>query len=223
MSDRTARRRRIRDIFSFYTHVQYCTYYVGGEFGCHESNGVGSMTAALAFGLFMAGGLFVAGYLYAGDFERYSILTVGVFERIAHEPQALDGAECREHWCETAAGDGEHRRWFKEVVVGGVPVASYGGGSGYYCGDHAHVSIQRGEFDETRSVSDSVVWALVWVAETFATPTETPDDSAFESVQEDVTAGMGSAIQLVPVALLVVVASLVIRTVGAASLNGVES
>lgn len=154
----------------------------------------------------------VAGYLYAGDFERYSIFTVGVFQRVTHEPAALDGHECREHWCEVDDVDGERRLWFKEIVLLGVPVASYGGGEAYYCDDHAHVSIQRGEFKETRSVSDSVIWAVVWVAEKFATDVETPEESEFDSVQNDITGGIGDAMTLIPIAVLVISAAVIMKS-----------
>lgn len=150
-----------------------------------------------------------AGYLYAGDFKRYSIFTVGVFQRVTHEPAALDGHGCREHWCEVNSVDGEHRRWFKEIVVLGVPLASYGGGEAYYCDDHAHVGIQTGEFEESRGVPDSVVWAIVWVAEKFATDVETPEESEFDGVQNDISGSVGDAMALIPVALMVLTASMI--------------
>jgi hypothetical protein len=150
-----------------------------------------------------------AGYLYAGDFKRYSVFTVGVFERVTHQPAALDGHECREHWCEVDSVDGERRRWFKEIVVLGVPLASYGGGEAYYCDDHAHVGIQTGEFEESRSVPDSVVWALVWVAEKFATDVETPEKSEFDGVQNGISGSVGDAMALIPVALLVLTGAMI--------------
>ena len=93
--------------------------------------------------LFATAAAVVAGYLYAGDFDQYAAYTVGVYERVSHEPAALDDIQCREHWCETDSGGGERRRWFKEIVLLGVPVATYGGGLGYYCEDHAHKSVRE--------------------------------------------------------------------------------
>jgi len=153
-----------------------------------------------------------ATYLYAGDFKRYSVFTVGVFQRVTHEPAPLNGHECREHWCEVNGVDGERRRWFKEIVVLGVPLASYGGGEAYYCDDHAHVGIQTGEFEESRSVPDSVVWAMVWVAEKFATDVETPEKSEFDGVQNGVSGSVGDVMTLIPVALLVLTGTMVLRT-----------
>ena len=154
-------------------------------------------------------------FAYASDFERYSIFTVGVFRRVTHEPADLKGHECREHWCEVDDVNGEHRVWFKEIVLLGVPLASYGGGEGYYCDDHAHVGIQTGEFEESRSVPDSVVWALVWVVEKFSTDAELPKESEFETVQTDLTRGVGDAINLLPVVFLVVFAAVSIKMVRA--------
>jgi len=160
--------------------------------------------------------VFVVAYLYAGDFERYSIFTVGVFQRVTHEPAALDGHECREHWCDIDDVDGERRLWFKQIVVLGVPIASYGGGEAYYCDEHAHVGIQTGEFEEARGVSDSVVWAIVWVAEKFATDVESPDESEFEGVQNDITGSVGDAMALVPVALLVLTGAVILKSMDGA-------
>lgn len=159
----------------------------------------------------------VAGYLYVGDFEKYSIFTVGVFQRVTHERAALDGHECREHWCEVDDVDGERRLWFKEIVLLGVPLASYGGGEAYYCEDHAHVRIQTGEFEESRSVSDSVIWAIVWVAEKFATDVETPEESEFDSVQNDISSSVGDALTLAPVALMIIIAAAAMSLMGAGS------
>lgn len=160
--------------------------------------------------------VFLAAYLYAGDFQRYSIFTVGVFQRVTHEPAALGGHECREHWCDIDGGDGERRRWFKQIVVLGVPVASYGGGEAHYCDEHAHVRIQTGEFEESRTVSDSIIWAIVWVAEKFATDVESPDDSEFNSVQNDLSGSVGDVMALVPVALLVLTGAVILKSMGGA-------
>lgn len=157
--------------------------------------------------------LFVGACLYAGDFERYSIFTVGVFQRVTHQPAALDSHECREHWCEVDGGDGERRLWFKQIVLFGIPVASYGGGEGYYCDGHAHVGIQTGEFEEAKSVPDSVIWAIVWVVERFATDTGRPDESEFDSVQTEVTSGFDGVVTLLPVAVLVIVAAPILAAV----------
>jgi hypothetical protein len=151
-------------------------------------------------------------YLYTGDFERYSVFTVGVFQRVSHEPASLDGHECREHWCDVESEAGERRRWFKEIVFFGVPLASYGGGEGYYCGDHAHVGIQTGEFEESQSVPDSVLWAIVWVAEKFATDVDAPEESEFGGVQNDISGSMGDAMALIPVALLVMTGALIVKS-----------
>lgn len=161
-------------------------------------------------------GVVLVAYLYAGDFQRYSIFTVGVFQRVTHKPAALDGDECREHWCDVTTGDGERRLWFNEIVLLGVPVASYGGGEGHYCGDHAHVRIQTGEFQESRSVPDSVVWALVWVAEKFATDVETPDKSEFGDVQDDITGSVGDVMTLLPVAILVLTGAIILKSMNGA-------
>lgn len=173
--------------------------------------------------VYIAGGavVFLCLYLYAGDFERYSMFCVGVFRRVKHEPAEIDGHECRETWCETTPGDGEHRQWFKEIVLLGVPVASYGGGSAYYCGDHADVTIQEGDYEETRSVPDSVIWAIVWVVEKIGTDVEAPEDSEFKSVQSNVTTGVGDAMALAPVLLLVLIAAGVLGAVNRAT-GGIE-
>ena len=171
-----------------------------------------SIPEAAAIGIVV----FLVAYLYTGNFERYSIFTVGVFQRVTHEPAALEGHECREHWCEVDDTDGERRVWFKEIVLLGVPVASYGGGEAYYCDDHAHVGIQTGEFEESRSVPDSVIWALVWVGEKFSTDAEMPEDSEFGSVQNNVTGGIGDAITLIPIAVLVITASVIMKSMDGA-------
>lgn len=156
--------------------------------------------------------VFLVVYLYAGDFVRYSIFTVGVFQRVTHEPASLDGHDCREHWCDVDDVEGERRMWFKQIVLLGVPIASYGGGEAYYCDEHAHVGIQTGEFEEARTVPDSVIWAVLWVVEKFATDVDTPNESEFESVQNDVAGCVGDVMRLVPVALLVIFAAAAIKS-----------
>jgi hypothetical protein len=178
---------------------------------------IGSVSGLAAFAPEVAAIVFVAfaaTWLYAGDFERYSIFTLGVFKRVTHEPTTLNGEECREHWCEATDSAGERRLWFKEIVLFGIPVASYDGGEAYYCDDHAHVAIQTGEFQESRSVPDSVIWAIVWIAEKFAFDVEAPEESDFTPV-DNVTTNASQAMSLIPIAFLVLFAAGAMKLMGA--------
>lgn len=150
----------------------------------------------------------VLAHIYLGDFERYAIYSVGVFKRVAHEPVTLKDSECCEHWCDVDAGDGEHRRWFKEIVLAGVPIATYGGGETYYCINHADAEIQLGLYEGTTRARDRLVWALIWVAERFATDAEVPEESEFDAFASDMTTAAGTALQLLPVACLILFAAL---------------
>lgn len=156
----------------------------------------------------LAVALVVLAYLYLGDFEQYAIYSVGVYKRVTHEPATLDGHECREDWCDVDAGDGEHRRWFKQIVLFGAPIATYGGGETYYCIDHADASIQLGLYEETARARDRLVWAIVWVAERFATDAEVPEESEFDAVESNMTSAVGTAFQLLPIACVILIAAL---------------
>jgi len=61
-------------------------------------------------------------YTVRADFSRYSIFTAGVFKRVSRTVVETEN-ECEEELCERTVSPGEERRWFKEIVVAGMPVS----------------------------------------------------------------------------------------------------
>ena len=164
------------------------------------------------FGLLAVGLLL---YTYKADFEKYSIFTTGVFKRISREVVETE-YECHDTYCEATVSPGERRRWYKEIVVAGMPAVRFGGGTHYYCEDHVAFKI-RNDLDNPRQstverLAMPVAEAIVAFADWKLDPAETKD-SQFANAQADVTTGITSAVSLVPVMLLVVVAAVVIGTV----------
>lgn len=164
--------------------------------------------AALSVGL-------LAVYTYRADFEKYSIFTTGVFKRVSREVVETEH-ECHDTHCEATVSPGERRRWYKEIVVGGMPAIRFGGGAHYYCENHVAFEIRNDLNDPRRSTVERLAMpiaeAIVAFAEWKVEPPET-EDSPLTDAQTNVTASMSSAVSLVPVLLLVLVCALVIGAV----------
>lgn len=164
-------------------------------------------TAALVVAVLLA---------YRADFQRYSIFTVGVFKRIdrsvagAHECAALD--------CDADPDVTERREWFREIVVAGVPLVRYGGGVHHYCDRHVSFEL-RGELDEAPaptterlkvSIAEAAVTAITGPA---AVDEAVKQDREHTNPYEDALAGVGSALSLAPIALLVLVTAVLLYPV----------
>jgi hypothetical protein len=73
-----------------------------------------------------------AGWLYSGDWEKYSLATIGIFKRLERSDGTGECIDCGSH-----TDEGELRRWYKEWVAFGVPIYSSESGTHVYCEDHA--------------------------------------------------------------------------------------
>ena len=149
-------------------------------------------------------------YSYRADFSRYSIFTFGVFKRLDRVVVEDAEYECAEIHCETSTEVSERRRYYKEIVVAGMPLLPFDKGESYYCEDH--VSFEALELldnpKRTRSekVGSSILVGLVAFLEWFAEPIEVEEDDAFE----DVTASFGDVLSLIPVVLMVLLVASII-------------
>jgi len=162
----------------------------------------------------------LVGYGLRADFAKYSLFTVGVFERLTRAHSEADQA-CME--CDSQLdGDGEVRTYYKEIVVAGMAVVRYDTGRSYYCHDHRSFELAHGEAGEQEATSrlpQSVVVGFarftLWVFDAEEGVDINDDDSEFSDVTENVTSTASAVIGLVPVAILIVTASLVINAVNA--------
>lgn len=162
----------------------------------------------------------IAVYIFRADFEKYSIFTTGVFKRVSREVVETDH-ECHDTYCEATVSPGERRRWYKEIVVAGMPAVRFGGGTHYYCEDHVAFEIRDGLDDPRQSTVERlampIVEAIVAFGEWKVEPPET-EDSPLTNAQADVTTGMTTAVDLLPAMILVLIAAAVIGVV-----RGVEN
>lgn len=157
----------------------------------------------------------IAVYIYRADFEKYSIFTTGVFRRVSRRVVET-GEVCDDLYCETIVAPGERRRWYKEIVIAGMPVIRFGGGTHYYCEDHVAFDI-RNDLDEPYkptverlgiSLAEGIVGFAKWELDTTKT-----DDNPLKNAQTNVVSGMGAAVQLIPVVILVLITALMISFV----------
>ena len=155
----------------------------------------------------------VVGYWWRADFATYSLFTVGVFERLDRQP-TNDDKPCAE--CGSDIDSGEQRTYYKEIVIAGMPTVRYGVGHAYYCADHASFEFEHGAESDTQRLPKSIVEGVarfgVWVAGDV--PDMQPDDSELGEISGDITSDFSSAARLLPAALLILTAGLLIQLVG---------
>lgn len=154
--------------------------------------------AAIAASVFV-----ISVYAVRTDFSRYSVFTVGRFNRLRRSSVKREGRECRD--CEEEIEIGEERHYFKELVFLGASVYRYGGGKAYYCQDHASFEIR----DDLQPVES---FRSPWDTDT-ATSSRPVSDSEFKSVADDLTTATGDVFQLAGIAFLVLIAALMIALV----------
>ena len=146
-------------------------------------------------------------YTYRADFARYSIFTVGVFKRV--ERRAVEGVEyeCADPMCEAHTDVAERRRWFKEIVVAGMPVAGYGGGTAHYCEDHVAFEILDELDNPTKTRTERLkVTLLEGIVAFLAFELEPREDSDLANASDDLVSGVGDAMSLLPVVFVVLIA-----------------
>lgn len=121
-------------------------------------------------------------YLYRADFEKYSVFTVGVFKRVHRRPATETEFECSEPYCSETVVDGEKRTRYKEIVLFGCPILSYGGGTLYNCESHVSFEFTQGDHTTTTErLQETIVSAIVGFAEWQTIPdVEKPNKSAFD-------------------------------------------
>ena len=154
----------------------------------------------------------VGGYAVRADFATYSVFTVGVFKRL--DRAAADGGqECVK--CESEVQSGERRRYYKEIVVAGMPTVRYAVGDSYYCGDHSSFEFRQGEGSgDVRRLSDTLTEALVqfaaWVVDSDRVGVEVPD-SEFADYDGNITSDVQAAAGLLPMAVMVLTAAVLVN------------
>lgn len=167
--------------------------------------------AALAAGL-------LAVYSWRADFARYSIFTVGVFRRV--ERTAVEGVEfeCADPICEATTEKAERRKWFKEVVIAGMPLIRVGGGQSHYCEDHVAFEV-RDQLDSPEQpmpekLAGGLAAVVLWIGENVVGPF--PDDTEYSNDEfSSATTSVSAGLELLPIVFLVLVAAVVLGTVKA--------
>jgi len=150
-------------------------------------------------------------YTVRADFSRYSIFTAGVFKRVSRKVVETE-KECEESLCENTVFPGEERRWFKEIVVAGMPVARYSGGVHYYCEDHVAFEVIGDLENPPTPKTERLAISLFEAVGEFLTTL--PDSkSENEDPFRNVTTSTASALDLMPVVLLILVAALILSLV----------
>ena len=148
-------------------------------------------------------------YAYRADFQRYSIFCYGVYKRVDRRVVETD-RECHEDYCEQNVAPGEARRWYKEIVVLGMPVVKYGGGTHYYCADHVAFELYGTDLVPEKSTPEKLTITLVEGIGEYLIDTAEPDD---DTPFDDVTTGVHDALSLVPVVLIVLIGAMIISLV----------
>jgi len=153
-------------------------------------------------------GLLCLLYLYRADFQQYSVFTVGVFKRISRY-EGHRNIECSNVDCDNTTEGSELRKAYKEIVIGGAVIAKYDVVSNRYCHKHTSFEFQQDEFGQTttRRVAETLIGGIVGVASWKVEQKE--DQTPFD----EVTANMSTSFELVPVALIVLVAALLMGAV----------
>jgi hypothetical protein len=145
-----------------------------------------------------------AGVLMRGDYEKYSVFSIGEYRRLHRRSVREENRSCRD--CESDIEIGEHRRYYKAIVVAGVEVVRYGGGTATYCYDHADVGF-RSEIQPVETFAQYPLWLdfLVGIFELFSTPgqTESLSESEFDNATDDIVASTSDALTLAPTVFLV--------------------
>jgi len=131
-----------------------------------------------------------AGYAYRADFARYSVFTVGVFERVERatvDPTTTDGIDDN-------AELAERRRYWREVVVAGMPTLRYDRGVSHYSGDAVSFETQQtAESSDTEELPTTLAHAVVdftaWVlgGDVATDDFDVDDDSPFVDAAKDTT------------------------------------
>lgn len=152
-------------------------------------------------------------YSYRADFSKYSIFTVGVFKRLDRVVIETSDYECAEFHCEEQTDVAERRRFFKEIVVAGMPVLRYDKGEAHYCEDHVSFEVVDELDNPRKSKTDrltiSLAAAIVGFTE-WKTEMEPDQDDPLSDVQS-VSSGFADAFALMPIILMVLCAAVVMN------------
>lgn len=152
----------------------------------------------------------LATYALLVDVDRYGILTVGRFRCLERTVVTGRDVECVEHLCERTTPTAERRRWFREVVVLGMPVARYGGGTHHYCEDHAAWEVRDEWDDPVRPLADQLmaVAADFLIGLSKMSPA-TPRGPRHERVMKDTASTAGAVFSFGPIVVMVICAAFV--------------
>jgi len=150
-------------------------------------------------------------YAWRADFSRYSIFTVGVFKRVTRSPVESE-EECEEYYCENTVSPGEKRRSFKEIVVAGIVVVQYGGGTHHYCPDHASFEASEGIDETPGTIVERLSHpaAKLIIALDKRTP-ETVDEANARDAPRNIASTTSDVVSLAPVIIIVLIASAMMR------------
>lgn len=146
-------------------------------------------------------------YSYRADFARYSIFTVGVFKRLDRTVVEAPEFECSEHHCEEQTDVAERRRYFKEIVIGGMPLLRFDGGESYYCEDHVSFEVQDELDNPKKSTTERVATSLLAALASFFEWRE--EQKTFDSEFSDVQSSASAAFSLIPIAMMVLLAAMI--------------
>jgi len=163
-------------------------------------------------------GVFIGGLgwvvYWRAEYSRYSIWTFDAVKRVHRESVAEEGHKCKD--CDVDIEAGERRTWYVEYVAAGIVLYRDVRGQNRYCDDHASfeyrnqivpIADQKTRRDRAIKTAVSGVTALDTHAGVVPSKTE---DSPFQNTAQTVSVG----IDLVPVAFLVITATIVLSIMG---------
>ena len=162
-------------------------------------------------------------YSYRADFSRYSVFTVGVFKRL--ERTVVEGAEyeCAEFHCEETTEVSERRQYFKEIVALGMPIVRYHKGESHYCKDHVSFEVIEDLDNPKISTSEKIGTSLLMAFAAFIEWLAKGEPEVEESEFDDITASVETALDLIPVIFIVLLAAIVLNLMQWAIPNGPEA
>lgn len=153
---------------------------------------------------------------YRADFQQYSVFTVGAFRRVSRSVVTGSEYECVDDYCDATVETAERRRWYKEIVVFGMVLVRYDGGEHHYCEDHASFEV-RNDWDEpTRARTQRIALTAAELIGEFASAMpddfgKSKNDDPLGNANASVAAGVSSALSLLPIVFLVLVAAVAMR------------
>lgn len=144
------------------------------------------------------------------DFARYSIATVGVFDRVDRR-RRRQSSECVD--CGETSPNGERVAFYRELVLCGVVVARVARGKNDYCAEHSSLEYREGiEISDewTARIASAILSIYVELVELVDDDPSRSETSPFD----DVVYTTSSAFDLLSVALLVIVSCLLMSCFG---------